>query len=225
MPLPTIPCDIDRVPTKEYIIDKIREWIITLEFAPGEKIADTDIAAYFGVSRTPIREVLKILEQQKLIETYPGRATVVAEFRPDKIEELYIPMRSLQCLAVKIAADKASEDDITQLIELNEDFYVKMLNRDADVFGVLMADRMFHLKIEQICGNEYLSDFCSTLWPHVARLDYLFFRDTTAISESYNDHLAMINAIRLRDPFGAELAMQNNWTNSMLGILGIVGEN
>lgn len=225
MPLPTIPCDIDMVPTKENIIEKIREWIITLEFAPGEKIADIDIASYFGVSRTPVREVLKILEQQKLIATYPGRATVVAELQTDKIEELYVPMRTLQCLAVKIAADKATEEDVSALIELNEDFYVKMLNRDKDTFGLLMADRMFHLKIEQICGNEYLSDFCSTLWPHVARLDYLFFRDTSATIESYNDHLAIINAIRLKDPFGAELAMQNNWTNSLLAILGIVGEN
>ena len=225
MPLPTIPCDIDIVPTKENIIEKIREWIITLEFAPGEKIADIDIASYFGVSRTPVREVLKILEQQKLIVTYPGRATVVAELQTDKIEEFYVPMRVLQCLAVKIAADKATEEDIAELIELNEEFYVKMLNRDEDVFGLLMADRMFHLKIEQICGNEYLSDFCLTLWQHVARLDYLFFRDTNATVESYNDHLAIINAIRLKDPFGAELAMQNNWTNSMLAILGIVGEN
>ena len=116
MPLPTIPCDIDMVPTKENIIEKIREWIITLEFAPGEKIADIDIASYFGVSRTPVREVLKILEQQKLIVTYPGRATVIAELQTEKIDELYVPMRTLQCLAVKIAADKATEEDIAEYL-------------------------------------------------------------------------------------------------------------
>lgn len=225
MPLPAVPYDAEIIPSKENIIEKLREWIITLEFAPGEKIADNDIAAYFGVSRTPVREVLKILEQQKLIVTYPGKATVVAELFPEKIEELYIPMRALQCLAVKMAADRASDKDIAELIELNEEFYVKMLNRDTDVFGLLTADRRFHSKIVQICGNEYLADFCSTLWPHVARMDYIFFRDAKALNESYNDHLAIISAIRLRDPFGAEMAMQNNWTNSMLTILGIIGKD
>ena len=62
MPLPTVPYENNKAPTKEEIMEKLREWIISLKFAPGEKIADTDIAAYFNVSRTPVREVLKVLE-------------------------------------------------------------------------------------------------------------------------------------------------------------------
>lgn len=217
MPLPTVPCADGKVPTKEEMLDKIREWIVTAQFAPGEKIADIDIAAYFAVSRTPVREVLKILEQQKLIVTYPGKATVVAELEPDKIEDFYIPMRALQCLAVRMAVNEANDENVRELIELNEDFYVKLQTRDVHAYDTLTADRLFHRKLEEMSGNEYIMDFCSTLWTHVARLDYLFFRDTEMM-DSYNEHLEMINAIRLRDPFGAELAMQKNWTNSMLGI-------
>lgn len=224
MPLPTVPYDNNKAPTKDEIMEKLREWIISLKFAPGEKIADTDIAAYFNVSRTPVREVLKVLEQHKLIVTYPGKATVVAELCIDKVEDLYIPMRTLQCLAVRLAVDKATPEDIDELILLNENFYLKMLSRDEDTLGLLVADRLFHNKIEDIAGNEYISGFCSTLWTHVARLDYIFFRDTNIIYESYNDHLEMINAIRIKDPFGAEMAMQNNWTNSMLGIQSLIGK-
>lgn len=220
MPLPTAPYFEDRVPTKEEILEKIREWIVTAQFAPGEKIADIDIAGYFAVSRTPVREVLKILEQQKLIVTYPGKATVVAELCPEKTDELYVPMRALQCLAVRMAVNRANEDDISELIELNENFYVKLQTRDVNAYDTLTADRLFHRKIEELSGNEYIMDFCTTLWTHVARLDYLFFRDTEMM-DSYNEHLEVINAIRMKDPFGAEIAMQKNWTNSLLGILAL----
>ena len=218
MPVPTTPFDTEKTPTKEDMMEKLREWIVTLHIAPGEKIADIDIASYFNVSRTPVREVLKILEQQKLICTYPGKATMVAPLRTDNIEELYVPMRALQCLAARIAVDKATDEDVSELIELNEDFYVKMLNRSENTYDVLMADKRFHDKVVSMAGNAYIMDFCSALWTHVSRLDYIFFRDTDMIKNSYHDHLELINAIRIRDPFGAELAMQKNWTNSMLGI-------
>lgn len=162
--------------------------------------------------------MLKILEQQKLICTYPGKATVVAPLKTDNIEELYVPMRALQCLATRIAVDNATDGDVAELIDLNEDFYVKMLNRSENAYDVLMADKCFHDKVVRMSGNEYILDFCDALWTHVSRLDYIFFRDTDMIKNSYNDHLELINAIRIRDPFGAELAMQKNWTNSMLGI-------
>lgn len=225
MPVPTVPFDTERMPSKEEIMEKLREWIVTLRIAPGEKIADIDIASYFNVSRTPVREVLKILEQQKLICTYPGKATVVAPLKTDNIEELYVPMRALQCLATRMAVDKATAEDIAELIELNEDFYVKMLNRSENAYDVLVADKRFHDKVVRMADNEYILDFCAALWTHVSRLDYIFFRDTDMIKNSYNDHLELINAIRIRDPFGAELAMQKNWTNSMLGIQSLATDN
>lgn len=55
MPVPTVPFDTERIPAKEEIMEKLREWIVTLRIAPGEKIADIDIASYFNVSRTPVR--------------------------------------------------------------------------------------------------------------------------------------------------------------------------
>ena len=222
MPVPTFQYDMDGVPTKEDIMEKIREWIITSRIAPGEKIADIDIAAYFNFSRTPVREVLKILEQQKLICTYPGRATVVAPLETDNIEDLYVPMRMLQCLAAKLAVDNATAENITELIDLNEEFYVKLMDKSENPYNLLMADKRFHDKIVEMSGNEYIKDFCETLWTHISRLDYIFFKDTALIKTSYNDHLQLIEAMRMKDPFGAELAMQTNWTNSMLAILSIL---
>ena len=86
MPLPDSPCPTEVPCTKAEILETLHNWIILMQMKPGEKISDTELADYFHVSRTPVREVLKILEQQKLILTYPGKATVVADLDLDKIE-------------------------------------------------------------------------------------------------------------------------------------------
>ena len=74
MPLPDSPYPTEVPCTKAEILETLHNWIILMQMKPGEKISDTELADYFHVSRTPVREVLKILEQQKLILTYPGKA-------------------------------------------------------------------------------------------------------------------------------------------------------
>lgn len=219
MPLPNQPWPEGRLCTKTEILDTLRYWMTVMQMKPGEKISDTEIAEYFNVSRTPVREVLKILEQQKLICTYPGRATVVAELDLEGIESYYLPMQTLQCLAVRLAVDRASAEDIAELERLNGEFRAG-IERGGDSAELLFADKSFHQKIIDIAGNEHVDEFCSALWVHIARLDYLFFRDATQES-SYRDHEVIISSLRLKDPFGAELAMKNNWNNSMLAVKAV----
>ena len=223
MPLPTTACEPGLVLSKDEITEQIREWIVTLRFAPGEKIVDTEIASYFRVSRTPIREVLKLLEQQKLICTFPGKGTFVAELHPENIYSLYLPMQTLQCLAVRLASDRVTPEDIAELEALNREFFEKTESRD-DTLGLLRADRRFHQKLVDMANNEYIDDFCTALWTHIARLDYIYFRDSRMLTSSYTDHVRIIKALSMRDPFSAERAMRDNWNNSMLGIMALTGK-
>lgn len=221
MPLPNYPHKESNLPAKADILETMQHWITVMQLRPGEKISDTEIAEYFNVSRTPVREVLKILEQQKLIYTFPGRATIIADLALDDIESYYLPMQTLQCLAVRLAVDNAESGDIEALEELNARFGEAMDSGDAE--AILMADKNFHEKILEIAGNEFISEFCSSLWVRIARLDYMFFRDNT-MGTSYSDHKLMIDSFRIKDPFGAELAMKNNWNYSMLAVKAVVAE-
>ena len=151
--------------------------------------------------------------------TYPGRATIVADLALDDIESYYLPMQTLQCLAVRLAVEKADAADVEELERLNAVFG-EVTERRNDAESILMADKSFHEKILEIAGNEYIEEFCSALWVHIARLDYLFFRNNT-MGTSYNDHKLMIESFRMKDPFGAELAMKNNWNYSMLAVKAV----
>ena len=97
---------------------------------------------------------------------------------------------------------------------------IEALRTGVPIKSILMADKNFHEKILEIAGNEYIEEFCSALWVHIARLDYLFFRNNT-MGTSYNDHKLMIESFRIKDPFGAELAMKNNWNYSMLAVKAV----
>ena len=179
MPIPSDPYSEIYPPSKSEIQDILTRWIVEMRLASKEKISDMEIAAYFKVSRTPIREVLQVLERQKLICTYPGKATVVAKLGIENLEQWYLPMQTLQCLAVRLAVDNVSDEDIVILEEINTDFEEQITLR-TDAMKLLELDEKFHNKILKIAGNEYIIDFCNTLSVHIARLDYLFFQGNSA---------------------------------------------
>ena len=117
----------------------------------------------------------------------------------------------------------SAPEDIAKLEEINRDFLEKAESRD-DALGLLKADKRFHQKLVDMANNEYIDDFCTALWTHIARLDYIYFRDSRMLTSSYTDHVRIIKALSMHDPFSAERAMRDNWNNSMLGIMALTGK-
>lgn len=187
---------------------------------PLEKLNDMEIASYFHVSRTPVREAFQILEQQKMIRLYPGKATVVTEMETGNIKQWYLPMQSLQQLAVTIAVDRVTPDHIEELAELNQRFARESQAR-CDVMGILGADKAFHDCLLRIADNEYIKDFCETLWIHIMRLEYTLFRETNTLEESIEDHGRLIEALGRRDGLTASIAMKENWNRTVIQILNL----
>ncbi|CCX59107.1 putative uncharacterized protein [Blautia hydrogenotrophica CAG:147] len=199
------------------IYESIKQWIIEGRLKPGEKLSDTDIAALFHVSRTPVREAFQQLEMQKLIKSYPGKATIVTEIETDHIEQWYLPMVSLQQLAATIAIEKVTQEQIDDLKQLS-DVFLRRVRSQADPMELLQADRAFHDYILRIAGNEYIIDFCNTLWIHILRLEYRFFQETMTLEESISDHLELIKDLEMRDSFMISMVTKNHWERTALEI-------
>ena len=199
------------------IYESIKQWIIEGRLKPGEKLSDTDIAALFHVSRTPVREAFQQLEMQKLIKSYPGKATIVTEIETDHIEQWYLPMVSLQQLAATIAIEKVTQEQIDDLKQLS-DVFLRRVRSQADPMELLQADRAFHDYILRIAGNEYIIDFCNTLWIHILRLEYRFFQETMTLEESISDQLELIKDLEMRDSFMISMVTKNHWERTALEI-------
>lgn len=208
---------------KERVYEVLRTWIIEGQLVPSEKIADSEIAAYFGVSRTPVREALQLLEKQKLVISYPGRSTMVTEIDKNDIHQWYIPMISLQKLAVGLAAERVTDQEIKRLTELNDIFRDKV-ESSAPAIELLYADKEFHDAILEIGGNTYIIDFCETLWIHILRLEYAFFKDANTLDDSVLHHRDIIRALSIRDRLSAEIAMEQNWLLTSITVQNIIDQ-
>ena len=205
---------------KNQIYENLKQWIIEGTLKPGEKLSDVDIATRFHVSRTPVREALQQLEMQKLIKSYPGKATIVTEVENDHIEKWYLPMISLQELAATIAIEKVTQEQIDHLKRLSEVFS-SLVRSKADAIELQQADQDFHNYILQIAGNEYIIDFCNTLWIHIQRLEHRFFQKTMTLEESVFDHEELIRDFEMRDAFAISILTKNHWERTAMEINSI----
>ena len=214
MPLPSQEISFERTSAKQKVYETVKDWIIERQFKPGEKVSDVEIAEYFNISRTPVREALQLLEAQKLVRSYPGKATIVTEIETENIEKWYLPMATLQQLAIKLAVERITPMHIERLKLLSETFTESVKEQNKPM-PILRADKEFHSCILEAAENEYIMDFCNVLWIHIQRLEYGFFRDTP-LEDSISEHERMIRALEMKDEYSASVLVKEHWDRSAL---------
>src|SRR3954453_1417382 len=120
MPVPTKVIRLDRRPARHLVHEQFRAWIEEGVLEPGEVIRDAEIAEALGVSRTPVREALQMLERDGAVEMLPGRLTRVTALHPEDVALLYKPLAVLHGLAAELAAHRAGAADVASLERHNE---------------------------------------------------------------------------------------------------------
>lgn len=195
MPIPSNFSTPTRMSAKKRAYSQILEWIIDGTLHPKEKLNDADLAQALGVSRTPIREALQILDFQGFVETYPGVGTQVTPVQTEDICEILPPLAVLQALATEMAASIISQEKIDSLRELNKKFAHAV--ETGDTYTALKIDEEFHQSIVDITDNPYISNAVSALQSHVRRL--YFHNSIIIVPKSIEDHEAILRAFEKRD--------------------------
>ncbi|MGB2711268.1 MAG: GntR family transcriptional regulator [Conexibacter sp.] len=190
------------------MLKQLRGWVEDGILEPGEVVKDSDIAERLGVSRTPVREALQILEQQGIIESVPGRYTRVSTASLDDARLVYPPLSALQALAAEVATPEITAADLAAMDEHNEELMAAV--KAGDALAARDADTAFHRVIVERADNPYLASAIDHLLVHVRRLEVLFFRHVGPARESHDQHAAIIDALRRGDPTAAaELTREN----------------
>lgn len=115
MPIPKNYTPQVRLSAKEKAFHQLQRWIVDGTLEPGEKVTDADLAEALGVSRTPVREALQLLESQGFVEMKPGKETKITLIHPDDALAVYPPLAHLQALAAELAAPLLTEEEIAEL--------------------------------------------------------------------------------------------------------------
>lgn len=190
----------------ERAIRFLREAILRGDYEPGQRLAQKDLTDQLDMSPTPIREALRILEAQGLLERVPYKGAYVAEVSPDESEEISVIRSALEGLATEMAVPNLTDDDVDDLEALTgemEDAW-----RQTNIGRLRRANYRFHALIYQKAGSQRLSDMIISLWPRFAT-DTLWMIPGRA-ERSIQQHHAVIGKIRERDGTAAAELMADH---------------
>lgn len=179
---------------RETVRDAVRIRIFEGHYPPGTRLVERELAAEFSVSRLPIREALRMLRQEGLICDRGSRGAEVSTFSPKGVEDLFDVRGSLEVLACRLAAVRASPQDLEYLKGLLDEAE-RCLSKGA-VMDAHRINSKFHDGITRIADNGFLK---SALEPLQGRMHWLF-RHVSDLPELIWEHRELYEAIASGDP-------------------------
>jgi len=198
--------ELERVDTKR-AYERIREQITTLELAPGVAVNEEQLAGELDIGLNPIREALKLLAHESLIVITPRHGIYVAAVNVPDLEQLSEMRLNLESLSARLAAERATLDDIAVLEALRQEQAATLPGDTRRLFDV---DHKFHRAIAQAAQNKYLADALERLFGLSQRLWYLALPRLEFLSSAVGKHLDLVEAIKARDGDRAEAIMREH---------------
>jgi DNA-binding GntR family transcriptional regulator len=186
--------------------ERIKEAILGGALRPLERISETGVATRLRLSRTPVREAFGLLAAEGLIVVVPQRGSFVSQLRIDDILEIYQIRTPLECMAARIAAETLDEPMLAKLERLVEAEAARQGSRIAR--ESLEGNREFHRIIVECVRNRRLKALVGQLQSQVHRARMLWPSTLGRLDETWQEHAALVSALRARDPDRAEQLMR-----------------
>lgn len=201
----------DYKPLREVIFDTIRQAIITGELKPGERLMEVQLAEKMGVSRTPVREAIRKLELEGLVEMLPRKGAHVADLSVKDMMDVLEVRTSLDGLATVLASKRIKPDEIKELKHVQAQFanYVEKENLQ----GTIKKDVEFHDIIYRASRNDKLILIANNLREQVYRFRVIYLKDFISPKEIVREHAEICDAVIRGDSEAAELLAQKHIKN------------
>jgi DNA-binding GntR family transcriptional regulator len=192
----------------ETLRDAIEEMIAVGQLAPGQHLDETELAARFGVSRTPIRETLILLASMGLVVIRPRRGAVVAELGPHELLERFEVMSELEAVCARLAARRMTPAEQRALLDAHSACKEAVDANDPDDYYV--KNEAFHLAVYAGSHNQFLIEQARSLYRRLRPYRRLQLRVRNRVGNSYAEHEALVQAIVKGDgEQAAELAREH----------------
>lgn len=190
------------------VYELIYQRIANGELQPGDQVVEASIAQELGLSRTPIREAIKLLQTEGLLEVSGGRSLTVTQLTYDKTAQLFHMREMIEGLAARLAASHAKSDEIELMAKLLAEEAVTPTSEREKFFDI---NDKFHATIHQASGNQYVIQFMQNyksmmlLHRSMTRTKFIPSGKT-----AHEHHLVIFKAIENEDPVAAEEAMRHH---------------
>ncbi|MFM8155654.1 MAG: GntR family transcriptional regulator [Actinomycetes bacterium] len=188
----------EKPPTaQENVLRELRSDIVHGVLAPGSQVVQEALAQRYGVSRVPLREALKILEGEGLVNYHPHRGYFVMELSADDLLEVYRLRSILEAEALRAAVPALTEDDLARLGELLAE--VETASGQGDLASLTLANRAFHFAIFERSRSPRLVRLLHQLWDATDVYRAIYFRSEANRARIEEEHRLILAALRARD--------------------------
>lgn len=206
----------------EIVAEQLRARILLGDFPPGANIPERETSAELGVSRTPLREALRILASEGLVLIRPARSPVVAEPSMQELLDLFAVMRVLEALAGELVCLHATDDQMAAIDQRHQ--MLRELSAQEDPVAFFNADMAFHQSIVDAASNPSLAkthrEYNSRLW----RARFLTARVMTDRDRIIREHGEILSALQARDTAWATAMLNAHLRSANRKIVQLYGQ-
>jgi DNA-binding GntR family transcriptional regulator len=195
----------------EEVAELLRQRIFRRELEPGSWIDEVKLAQEYGISRTPLREALKVLAAEGLVTMKVRRGAYVTEVSERDLAEVYHLLSLLESDAAAVVAERATEADLKELQKLHRELERAVADRER-FFAV---NERFHMRLLEVAGNRWRNQMVADLRKVMKLNRHNSLLKSGRIEESLAEHAAVMDALARRDAAAARERMQAHFRNGL----------
>ncbi len=199
-------------PMRKQVYKHLRDQILSNEIQPGGRLVEAQIAKTLGVSRTPVREAVHLLERDGFIESIPRVGYRVRKLIMEELEEIFEIRKANELLACTWAAKKATPKSLTSLEKNIKMTQTALNNNEPELF--LDLDQEFHSILVQASGSQHLAGICRQLGRLMLRYRIDSITDNDAVTGALKGHIAIYDALKNKDEKGLKNALEDHLCHS-----------
>jgi DNA-binding GntR family transcriptional regulator len=199
---------IEKKTLHEEIANNLRELIMSGELQEGDKIKEDALCNSMGISKTPLREALRVLSVEGLIKLVPNRGSFVSTPTFEEIREMFDVMSVLEGICARAAAEKMSAKDLTTLEKLHNKLE-KNFKRKAQR-EYIRINNQYHAFVQELAGNRTLNQIVNGLRQKILLYRYQSLNLPARFEQSIQEHRELIEAFRKKDSKKAETLMRRH---------------
>jgi DNA-binding GntR family transcriptional regulator len=203
--------------TKEDIYNLLFNRILNGTYSMGTRLKEADLAEEFGLSRTPVREILLQLSQDGIVEINPNRGATVQPLTPDDIEELFELRKHLELLALEFSIHKINLADLQKI----KTSIIAVINSN-DYEGSMEADSNLHRYIVESSNKRRLISMVNQLLRIMQKFRFMGFHKLELMHRVNNEHIELIDALLQRDGDKAADILSRHLDNSKYSTLQLI---
>ncbi len=214
---------IERRPLHEEAVDRLRDLIVQGRLAPGERLNERLLCEQLGISRTPLREAIKLLATEGLVNLLPNRGAVVAPLDAAGVAEAFEVMGALEGLAGELACRHASAAQIAEIRALHQEMLAT--HHRGDLATYFRYNQAIHLKLVQAASNASLAKVYRQLNANVRRARYMANLSRERWDDAVREHEQILAALEARDAAKLKALLREHLQHKLGAVLHALGRD